>query len=266
MIACRNNNLLAVKYLLKKGANINIQNNEGDTPLINACYKNNISIVKHLLKNKASTKIKNNEGETPLIIACMNRNEDLIRCIINQGDDTFTFINEKEQVDNGISPLFDDNFSFSNSKDKIIKYLINLICKMKSQKSLNIINYLIKKGYDICYRDENGITPLLMACYFNNDILVSHLIKNKIDFNVKNKYGDTPLLISCYFNNKFIINNLIEQPNVNLKNDSEKKLMIANNFRNKDIKKIFNTSKYGMLYIYIYSNFYFIFIFIFIFI
>lgn len=55
--------------LLDKGANINFQNDQGNTLLMEEAKKDDLNKIKFLLKNGSDVKIKNNNGETALNIA-----------------------------------------------------------------------------------------------------------------------------------------------------------------------------------------------------
>lgn len=48
--------------LLKTKENINLRDNNGNTPLMYACTRGNIQIVSILLKNGANASLKNNNG------------------------------------------------------------------------------------------------------------------------------------------------------------------------------------------------------------
>lgn len=52
--------------LIKKGAYVDYQNNNGNTPLHRALESSNINLIRLLLSNGARLNIKNNEGITPL--------------------------------------------------------------------------------------------------------------------------------------------------------------------------------------------------------
>jgi ankyrin repeat protein len=54
-----------IKYFIEKGANINKQNKDGQTPLHLALKNKNMEIIGILLDNKAKLNIPNNEGEIP---------------------------------------------------------------------------------------------------------------------------------------------------------------------------------------------------------
>jgi len=65
--AAENNDLFAIKDILKQGAHINKPNGEGDTALILAVRRNRTAIVQFLLDNGASVDHANHRGETALI-------------------------------------------------------------------------------------------------------------------------------------------------------------------------------------------------------
>lgn len=70
MIACANpESLPIIRFLIQKGCNINATDNNKDTPLTIACKNNNIEIVKFLLTQNVDVKIENSVGSTALSIA-----------------------------------------------------------------------------------------------------------------------------------------------------------------------------------------------------
>ena len=54
-----------VQYFLEKGANVDKQNNNGDTALHIALRNNNLEIVKIIMNYKPSLDIPNNDGVIP---------------------------------------------------------------------------------------------------------------------------------------------------------------------------------------------------------
>lgn len=71
-------NTKIVKFLLKRGANINAQNKYGVTPLMLAVQLEENIIVELLLIKKADTSLMNNFQETAYSLACYKFNYDLI--------------------------------------------------------------------------------------------------------------------------------------------------------------------------------------------
>jgi len=90
-----------VKYLLKNGAYININNQQQimyydgfsfESPLFAACKSGNEKLVKYLIEHGADINKENEDGKTPLFNACWSGNENLVKYLIELGDD----INKKK--------------------------------------------------------------------------------------------------------------------------------------------------------------------------
>lgn len=75
------------RFLLQEGANPNIADNRGRTPLIAATEIGFIEGVEALVENGARTDIANETGETPLISAVHARNIELIEVLVRAGAD-----------------------------------------------------------------------------------------------------------------------------------------------------------------------------------
>ncbi len=75
------------KFLLQEGANPNIADNRGRTPLIAAAEINFIEGVEALIDAGARVDTGNQTGETPLIAAVHARNIELIEVLVKAGAD-----------------------------------------------------------------------------------------------------------------------------------------------------------------------------------
>ncbi len=74
-----------ITFLLQKGANPNIANNKGVTPLVLATQLSFLEGVQALVDGGAKVDIPNSTGETPLIYAVLARDVPLMRILLKAG-------------------------------------------------------------------------------------------------------------------------------------------------------------------------------------
>jgi ankyrin repeat protein len=74
-----------LSYLLQKGANPNLADRKGVTPLMLATQLGFVEGAARLIKNKASVDGTNRSGETPLIRAVQLRNPEMVRLLLKSG-------------------------------------------------------------------------------------------------------------------------------------------------------------------------------------
>ncbi|WAT17590.1 ankyrin repeat domain-containing protein [Aurantiacibacter sp. MUD11] len=74
-------------FLLQEGANPNIADNSGRTPLIAAAQVGFVEGVRSLIAHGARVDVANRTGETPLIFAVLSGNLDLIEVLVTNGAD-----------------------------------------------------------------------------------------------------------------------------------------------------------------------------------
>jgi len=73
-----------IQMLLMKGANPDIKNNNGNTPLILAAKSNNPELIKMLLMKGANPDIQNYDGETALTWAGRYNNQEIIQILLDK--------------------------------------------------------------------------------------------------------------------------------------------------------------------------------------
>lgn len=86
-IVVKRRDMTWLSFLLAKGANPDVRDNAGNTPLIIASQLGFPEGAELLLKQGASVNLGNNSGETPLIVATQQRNVPMVRLLVTNGAD-----------------------------------------------------------------------------------------------------------------------------------------------------------------------------------
>ena len=82
----RSQNADVMDVLIEKGANVNKQNNQGETALYVASKNGQKLAVEILLSHKANPNLKTNTGETPLLAAVRNEDDEIVDTLLNEYD------------------------------------------------------------------------------------------------------------------------------------------------------------------------------------
>ena len=91
-----------VESLLNDGADVNLQDEDNETPLHFAARHGHINIVKLLIENGADYRLKNSDGMSPALWAMTESNVDvviyLLQVAIDEGSDLQSFVNACDKV------------------------------------------------------------------------------------------------------------------------------------------------------------------------
>jgi ankyrin repeat protein len=181
------------KKILELGADINVKDKDGETPLYGASFYGRTEIVSLLLQKGADINVKDKDGETPLYGASQDGNKEIVSMLLQKGADTD--IADK----NSRTPLY----------------------WASSRGHKEIVSMLLQKGADTDIADKNSRTPLYWASFYGRTEIVSMLLQNGADINVKDKDGQTPLYQASLDGNKEIVSMLLQKgadPNIANKN------------------------------------------------
>ena len=163
--------LSAVKYLFNHGCTKDPRNKNEKTPLHKACIHNHLEIVEYLISNGCDKEAQDINLMTPLHYACSNGYLPIVEYLISQ------------------------------------KCNIECKCKLSGRTPLHIacyygflpiVEYLISHGADKESVDEDGYTPLHIACESDDDLeIVEYLISQQCNKESKSLDGNTPLHHAC---------------------------------------------------------------------
>jgi hypothetical protein len=76
-------NMAITQALVENGADVNLQDNDGDTALIHSI--NEFDVFKYLVENKADLNIRNKKGQTALILAAEKEKIDILTYLVERG-------------------------------------------------------------------------------------------------------------------------------------------------------------------------------------
>ena len=179
------------EFLMVKGAEINIKDNQGINILFMAVSSRNIpySVIKLLLDKGVEIDVQNSRGETPLLRAIAYKNWQVAQLLIDRG---------------------------ANVNIRSMDYRQTPLSMAVGENNLEMIELLIAKKADVNFKDSRGNTPLMTAVYSRNRNglkleIIQLLIANGADVNGKNSNNETVLsLFVDKINRNTNINNYLE--------------------------------------------------------
>ena len=170
-----------------------------------ACTAGNMDVVTYLFKTKSDLlTAKNNAGISAVHLSAFSRSVDLLRYLDSVTDITL-------RSENGRTVL---HYACQEGAIDMVKYLLDkhpymMTIKDKRGKSpylvagfsgsVELVNFLISRGYDVMDKDSNGQTVLHNACDTGNVELVQYLVENySYMLTIRDKEGQTPYLVTGF--------------------------------------------------------------------
>jgi len=208
-----------VKYLIEKGADINLADAKGRTPLWYASGVDNIENIKLLLAAGADVNKSPKNGETAIIRAACNGQTETIKLLLAKK------ANINDKTDENITPL---------------------MCAAMYDKA-ETINFLVANKANINQREEWGYTALMLAAKQGKANAVKALIEAGADLNIQDHdrgyegcKGYTALMYAVEKEHNDIVKILIDAgANINIENKSGRNaLYCAYEKYNKDAMKL----------------------------
>lgn len=247
MAACESGNLEFVKFLLENKADVNARGKDS-SPLETAYKRNNIEIFKFLIENNADFSPSSQDFKKSLLVkACEDSKPEMLKLMLdhaklNEKDPKAAAL-MKIACEHKTFPIvkllaeygFDVNIPLNSRGETPF----TLAC---ATEDLETIETLIKKNADLNAQTEMG-PVLTKVIYLGKLEVVQLLLKNGANVNLANKSGWTPLMEACYRDNQQIARLLLEnKADANAKDkDGKTALNIALNNNYLEIVKLFDT-------------------------
>jgi ankyrin repeat protein len=189
-----------VRFLLDAGANVNVSNYSGYTPLH---FAKNADTVSLLIKHGAKPNVQNENGDTPLHLYGMNT--DCLRAL--------SLCSPDPNITNslyGCAPLHN---LFRN-----YYYHLQHNRKNFADELINCVNIYLSMGVDINVQDEKGYTILHYLCSSDlrseNKLKVAeHLLLKGADLKISNPNGKTPIDIISTQDEPLLMKLFMDKPN-----------------------------------------------------
>ncbi len=172
-----------VEILIELGADVNLQDQLGNTPLIYAAASSigddNDEVMKILVKSGADLEAKDNDGYTALFWAFEMIRGDRIKILVELGAD----INIRDGCD--YTPLIRASASKNNT--------------------VWLVDTLLEAGADVNLFGFDGATALIAASEAGNKRAVQALVEAGADLEVKDNNGYTALIVASAYEHTEIV-------------------------------------------------------------
>ncbi|KAK6169526.1 hypothetical protein SNE40_020566 [Patella caerulea] len=189
--------LECVKLLMEAGADVNLQDINGTTPIQMAAELGMVTTVIYLAERGVNLDLENKQGNLLHSLADSRERADsydeCIQLLITKGVDINKLNSSNE------TPLY---LAACRVNEEMVKSLINSHCNVNIKVGGNkesvllasirpehttIAEILIQAGCDVNTADKNGVTPLMKCVEAGNNVLIKQLIEQGGLVNAKDK-------------------------------------------------------------------------------
>ena len=203
-LACSNGRLNLVQYIIEhvpSSLELPVRGH-GHTPFLTAVYFNQLEVIKYLISKKCNLSATDDEGSGAVHISVARGHLNVLKYLI---DNNYCNPNATNHQDR--TPL---HVAVAANKYQILEYLLSKSIPSMSVVWLREIKCSLDSPHDIYnnphnavlinVQDEDGNTPLHLACRRGKQNMVSLLLKASLSNNnllITNKKGQTPLHLAA---------------------------------------------------------------------
>jgi ankyrin repeat protein len=201
-LACNHGNLEIAKYLVEKGAKINLDKNYPEDPLVGAVRSGNKELIKYLISKGANVNAINMEQLTAFSQAISMKDTVAARILLEAGyDKNYLSESNPSEVYNAyllndsltINWLLDRNFKLK--KTEANELLAEETSKEFKEMNWKMVKAAVSNGAEL-NKKNYFYDPLVSAAAANNMEMVEFLIRNGNNINPKKIYDYSALLFA----------------------------------------------------------------------
>ncbi|KAM9842583.1 kinase D-interacting substrate of 220 kDa B isoform 2-T2 [Aulostomus maculatus] len=189
MVAAEQGNLEIVQELIRRGANVNLDDVDCWTALISAAKEGHIEVVRELLENNANLEHRDMGGWTALMWAAYKGRTDVAQLLLEKG----------------ANPNITGQYS------------VYPIIWAAGRGHAEIVHLLLLYGAKVNCSDKYGTTPLIWAARKGHYDSVVHLLANGADVDQEGANSMTALIVAVKGGFTEVVKELLKRnPNVNM--------------------------------------------------
>jgi ankyrin repeat protein len=233
-VACQVGDQDVTQLLLGQDADTEVQDNSQSTPLLLALehwerWRNGTlkAVAKLFIESGANVNVRNNKGRTPLHIACQIGSHDVVRLL--QDQDADIEVVESSHWALLFRPLKEEHWSIGAFVTKLLiefganvnvrnnngQTPLHLACQVGSH---DVVQLLLGRGADMEVQDDSHSTPLLVALEHGARLtggafkaVAKLLVESGANVNIRNNRDQTPLHLACEHGYHDVVRLLLDQ-------------------------------------------------------
>lgn len=192
-----------ITYFTNKGLNVNLTDDKGNTPFMNASFMNNKEVLEILSKGLKNINQQNKDGHSALTIAIRRNKPEIVEYLLKKGANISVKDNKKQSLAYHLVDAFRGNINdFKKKATLLTEKGLSLNEKLKSDNTLlhnavkneklELVKELINLKLDVNAKNNENVTPLHLASMMNkNTDIIKFLLSVGADKNSKTIMGET---------------------------------------------------------------------------